>query len=261
MKNARGNALFLILIAVALFAAVSYAVTSSSRGSGSIDRETELLIVSELLDYGALVRSTFQRMAVSNTNVELINTCSPNSAIFAPDCNAMTAAQLAATPFSPTGGNITRKDIPLKAMKAAATIFASYEFIGNVQVKGLGSDAPGNTSGNDVMMIGGGIYNSPSPSGSIKDSICSLINEKAGISGGAIPSIVNLANSINAVASPQNSMSDKATGSISNITGGQTFIFGTGGLAGSAVFDGKHFGCFSDTASGNNSFFYIVTER
>lgn len=64
LKNNTGNALFLILIAVALFAALSYAITNSSRGGGSANKEQNEIKAAKLVQFFGLVQSEYQKMRI-----------------------------------------------------------------------------------------------------------------------------------------------------------------------------------------------------
>ncbi len=65
MKNQSGNVLFLILIAVALFAALSYAVTQSSRGGGgNANEEVFRTEIARIDSFQASMRAALTRMRV-----------------------------------------------------------------------------------------------------------------------------------------------------------------------------------------------------
>jgi hypothetical protein len=63
-----GNVLFLILIAVALFAALSYAVTQSSRGGGDTNKETRAIELARVTQQLMSIKSTALRMVISGTD-------------------------------------------------------------------------------------------------------------------------------------------------------------------------------------------------
>lgn len=69
-----GNVLFLILIAVALFAVLSYAVSQSTRGGGgNTNQENADLAASEILQQATAIRQGFERLRARGCSVNQIN--------------------------------------------------------------------------------------------------------------------------------------------------------------------------------------------
>lgn len=146
MVNQNGNALFLILIAVALFAALSYAVTQSSRQTGTQNKETLRLQAGELLQYGAQLQHAAQRM-------KLINGCKEGQLSFNADWdgdgqvrNDLSSDQANTTSpsdgrcrfFANNGGNVPF----IKAHRFLEDDIGnvSYRLSGTASVLGIGSD-------------------------------------------------------------------------------------------------------------------------
>ena len=72
INKENGNALFLILIAVALFAALSYAVTQSGRSGGGVDKEKTTIKAARLIQYTSELQQTTTRMLLTGTTTSTI---------------------------------------------------------------------------------------------------------------------------------------------------------------------------------------------
>ena len=161
-SSVSGNALFLILIAVALFAALSYAVTQSSRsGTNVMDDEQAELIASTILDYGAQVRLAVNRVRtvsgcrkteVSFYTLQTIRTA--GSTTFADNyyLNTNSPDDNRCHIFDPNGGNLNSPyTLPGISKITDETNFNYhiYQYIERGNVAGHGADM---TVG-DVFMI------------------------------------------------------------------------------------------------------------
>ncbi len=142
----RGNALFLILIAVALFAALSYAVTQSGSGGGTIDREQSLISASQLTQYPSLVRTTVTRMVLTGTTIQNLSFDStPPAAPSNPSYRGYV--------FRTFGGAVTYQIPP--ASSGASDWGFTHDIGGNgYYITGIGTDG---ATGEEVMMFANGV--------------------------------------------------------------------------------------------------------
>ena len=223
-----GNVLFLILIAVALFAALSYAVTSSTRSSGGdAASETNLISSAQITQYPSAVSTAIVRMIISGTAVSELRFNRPSEY---GDLDSNTIGV-----FHPAGGGSTYIEAPGDIMVSGNA--GPWVFNGELEIPDIGIAGAG---GNDIIayLIG------------IKQTICEKINVEYGL-GSTVPVL-----DADRSGDYADRMYDDGTTDYTLPTGDVPDIDD-----GSGAFDGQPFGCFQNAGGGDYVYYHVIVER
>lgn len=246
----RGNVLFLILIAVALFAALSYAVTKSSRGGGAPSKETARIAASQITQYTTLVQQAVSKL-------RLINRCTDTQISFAADSdndgewydaeddyhNPYAPEDFSCHVFHPAGGNVPKITINqdwLDETYSSEPGYGDLVFYGRACIQQLGSVSSSfchnaGSGGNSELMLFLGF---------VKQEICQAIAIKEGTTIGATTDIaIDEAHSYNAL-----------TGKFVGEYTSQHVLGNTNGASGdsSRTLEGKLAGCYQSSSGSTN---------
>ena len=239
-ESERGNVLFLILIAVALFAALSYAVTQSTRsGGGSADREQALLSGASMTQYPAALRTSLIRMILGGITPAQLEFNPPS------DFGALTDTTQGV--FHPDGGGAVyqRGSADLMAGNVQGTWFFNAEYI----VPDIGINTA--VTGNDVIAF---LPN-------VSQSVCESINAELAID--TTDCILATSSSVPTL------LTASATADVTAIDmrNGYTFPATPETLEGNdsggtcAAFAGQPAGCFFDVDDSQYVFYSVLLER
>ncbi len=228
-EQEQGNVLFLILIAVALFAALSYAVTSSTRSSGGdAGSETNLISSAQVTQYPSSVGTSIVRMIISGIGIDEIRFNRPS------EFDDLDAVAIGV--FHPNGGAATYIAAPSDIMLDGDA--GDWSFNAELEVPDIGISG---ADGNDIIAFLVGV----------KQSICRKINEEHGL-GLVVPVLSSDLSSDYTVRMFDDGSSD--------------YSFPTGTdepdiTDGSGSFDGQPFGCFQNAGGGDYVYYHVVVER
>ncbi|MCM2343576.1 MAG: hypothetical protein NDJ24_03370 [Alphaproteobacteria bacterium] len=223
-----GNVLFLILVAVVLFAALSYAVTrTSSNNSGTVDNEKDKIAAAQMIQYPAGLRSTILRMEIGGTSAEDLRFDSP--------ADFTNLSNLSVLVFHPQGGGGTFVQSPPDLM--AGEVSGNWYFNAEFEIENLGLNHGGQDIGNDIVAFLPGV----------KRGICMSVNEDLGV--GSIPQV----------------SADVSGAYMMQMIDGYSFpagevILGTAGANGSDLLTGQPFGCFQNS-TGEYVYYHVLADR
>ncbi|MDY0028862.1 MAG: hypothetical protein RBR86_02855 [Pseudobdellovibrionaceae bacterium] len=143
VRHQNGSALILILIGVALFAALSYAVVNGLRvndgASSGVTRERADADMSSVMDFATATANGFQQMVLSDER-------DPNSIVFTrPSDAGYNTAPHDFKIFHPQGGHVTYQETWSSLDDSSETTATDWHFVRNA-IDGIGG------AGDEVIM-------------------------------------------------------------------------------------------------------------
>jgi len=224
-----GSILVYVLLAVVLFAALSYAVSQMMRGgTNSVGAEKHAILMDGTLSYARNVKQAIQAIRISNScaESEVSFEGSPFDGSDTDYVNASAPIDFSCHVFHPQGGGLGKENPDSEVSSN------EYIFTGELGVTGLGSD-----SNSELSMVLRGLTLAQ----------CAIINEKIGLEAPQTDS-----------SSSANFFTDAFTGSYA-LSGD----LGTGIGTGNAVYDGRSAGCFheNNVTSGEYFFYQVLWPR
>lgn len=220
-----GNVLFLILVAVVLFAALSYAVTHSSQiGAGGTDDESGKVNAGQISQFPNFVRAQVLRMMMHRIDVADLE--------FNPPSEFGSLSSLEVGVFHPQLGT-TYVTAPPELMRNETQ--GQWYFNMNFELNSIGTSSAGAPGGNDLVAFLPGV----------KSNVCQRVNELFGQT--TIPTVNNTGYYDEAIENMNDTYS---------IPGGETVI----GDINLPELEGEPFGCYHETANDQYIYYFSIFE-
>lgn len=229
-----GNVLFLILIAVALFAALSYAVTQSTRsGSGSTEKEKAILSSASMTQHPTAVRTGLIRMVLGGVDVADIRFNAPGNFAAVSDTTWLV--------FHPNGGGAVFQRAPADLMTGSS--LGTWYYNANWDVLEVGTDGAG---GNDIVAFLPGVT----------QTVCKQVNAEFAISASGCTSTDSIIPDLDSSTTESNIREDMDDVYTFPVTDQEDLVNAT-----CNIFAGQAAGCFYDSDNSEYVFYSTLLER
>lgn len=239
-NNQRGNVLFLILIAVALFAALSYAVTQSSRSGGDTGRETNVLNSAQITQYPNQIRTGILRQVIDGIDPLSIQFNAPE------DFGNLGTNRFGV--FHPEGGGAVFQDASVDFMADGLTGTWNFNYEFEINNIGLSSTILLGSPGNEIIAF---LPN-------ISLAVCQRLNVEAGVTAviTAAPPVLDATRVANYSVNYVDTNGSTAGGTPAAPSANTVLETSPAGQL-----DGQPFGCFQDPTALEYVYYHVINER